>query len=273
MRQRHQQVWKAFHEGVPWRGQARVMHTDHTTQDRDQWVSGFWATGVRSSLFPLAKFLSASFQHLWKGFTFPSMHGLNITSSRKSFLMFQVEETSLSLGLPLSITLFTGRLDDRAACALHNLANHMWQLCQYICRYECTTYFPLVLKQLEGTILIGSIYVFPFVTKTCHWIDNLIVLVWIWNVNDLFREKKIKKSYIYIFLENRWELVSSVFWTLFRYGKSERLTQLYAVNLSSLGRFLFKISEFALCCLGTSWLQRSHKIPIYCSYYWVYYLW
>ena len=85
--------------------------------------------------------------------------------------MFQMEETSLSFELPLSITLFTGRLDDREACALHNLANHMGQLCQYICRYECTTYFPLVLKQLEDTVLIGSIYVFPFVTKTFHWIE------------------------------------------------------------------------------------------------------
>lgn len=58
-------------------------------------VSGFWATGVRSCQFLLAKFLSLALQHVCWSKPFPSMCSLNIISSRKPFLIFQVEEASL----------------------------------------------------------------------------------------------------------------------------------------------------------------------------------
>ena len=79
-------------------------------------VSGFWATGVRSSQFLLAKFLSPALQHVCWSKPFPSLCSLNIISSRKPFLMFQMEEASL-LCTPM-VYHFTYRLPSRP-CSLY----------------------------------------------------------------------------------------------------------------------------------------------------------
>jgi len=78
-----------------------------------EWLLGH---GVRSSQFLLAKFLSPALQHVCWSKPFPSTCPLDIISSRKPFLMFQMKEAS-PLCTP-TVYHFTYRLPSRP-CSLY----------------------------------------------------------------------------------------------------------------------------------------------------------
>lgn len=123
MKQRPQQVQRES----PWRSPMKRSGQGDTHWSHDIWprsVSGFWATGVRSSQFLLAKFLSPALQHVCWSKPCPSLCSLNIISSGKPFLTFEMEEASL-LWTPQPITLPTDCLVGHAACAPQNSTNRM----------------------------------------------------------------------------------------------------------------------------------------------------
>lgn len=130
----------------------RDTHGSHDIWPRS--VSGFRATGVRSSQFLPAKSLSPALQRVCWSKPCPSLCSLNIMSSGKPFLTFEMEEASL-LWTPQPIALSTDCLVGHAACAPQNSTNRM---CHPGLSAWCEgiTDFPPVLKQLEHTVLIGS---------------------------------------------------------------------------------------------------------------------